>query len=68
MLLYHPKILLTIPFYLQYDPLSVSAKFCFLLTGLYFSPVLFQALWFLRPLKGLRIRLRPFDLQFYYNI
>ena len=58
----HPyclRILLTIPLDCNnYDPLSVSAKFCLFSSGIYFSLVLFQAFCFLHPVKGLRVCLR----------
>ena len=44
---------------MQYNALSVSAKFCLLLTGLYFSLGLFQAFRFLCPGK---------DSEFVYNL
>ena len=56
---YRLRMLLTIPLVLQYDPLSVSAKFCLLSSGMYFSLVLFQAFRFLRQVRGLRTCLRP---------
>ena len=59
----HPcrlRILLTICL-LQYNLLSVSAKFGLLSSGIYFSLVLLQGFRFLRPVKGLRTRLRPPD-------
>ena len=46
---------------LLYDPLSVSAKFCLLFTGIHFY-LAFQAFRFLGPVKGLTIRLRPPDI------
>ena len=48
---YHLRMLLTIPLVLQYDPLSVSAKFCLLSSGMYFSLVLFQSFSFFTPSK-----------------
>ena len=59
---YHLRMLLTIPHVLQYDPLSVSAKYCLLSSGIYFSLVLFQAFCFLRPVKELRISLQQSDI------
>ena len=53
--LYCLKILLTIPL-CNIIPCLFQLN---LFTGIYFSPVLFQAFRFLRPVKGLRIRLRP---------
>ena len=55
--LYPLKILLDI-FFVVINPLSVSAKFCLLFTGIHFSLDLFQAFRFLCPVKGLRISLR----------
>ena len=58
--LYSLRILLTIPLDCNIIPCLFQLNFVLLLPAC-FSLVLFQAFRFLRPVKGLRIRLRPPD-------
>ena len=43
-------------------------NFCLLSSGIYFSLVLFQAFRFLRPLKGLKICLRPAEKFYVFSL
>ena len=60
--LYCLKVLLTSPLYCNMIPCLFKRNFVFFFAGIYFSLVLLQAFRFLRPVKGLRISLRPSDI------